>query len=196
MFKKLWYFFLDSLQALVFAFSIFALTYFFIAQPNKVKGHSMMPAFHNSDLLLTEKISYHFHPPQRGDVVIFKAPPSEPCAIDQCEYIKRIIGLPGETVELHQGHVYINNHLLREPYLSPNVATMAEELLREDMPLVIPAGHYLVFGDNRPHSRDSRAFGPISATRIVGRAIFRYWPPNRIQIIKRPFYNLANLPDR
>ncbi len=192
MFKKLWYFFLDSLQALVFAFSIFALTYFFIAQPNKVKGHSMMPTFHNSDLLLTEKISYRFHPPQRGDVIIFKAPPSEPCAIDQCEYIKRVIGLPGETIELHQGHVYINRHLFKESYLASDINTTGEEFLRDDVPFTIPPGHYMVFGDNRPHSRDSRAFGPIAVTRIVGRAIFRYWPLNRVQVIKRPSYALTS----
>ncbi len=148
----------------------------------------MMPTFHNGDLLLTEKVSYRFHPPQRGDVIIFKAPPSEPCAIDQCEYIKRVIGLPGETVKLHQGHIYINNQLLQEPYLASSVLTTSEEFLKEDVSFLIPPHHYMVFGDNRPHSRDSRAFGPIDANRIVGRAIFRYWPLDRIQIIKRPSY--------
>jgi len=188
MFKKIFDFIIDSIQALVFALAIFALTYFFIAQPNKVKGHSMMPNFHNRDLILTEKISYHLGNPKRGDVVIFKAPPSEPCSIDQCEYIKRVIGLPNEVVKLDNGHVYINGHILKEPYLKSTVQTQPESFLGQDKPFRIPAGNYMLFGDNRPHSRDSRAFGPIDKNRIVGKAFLRYWPLKAIKLIKGPSY--------
>ncbi len=188
MFKKIFDFIIDSLQALVFALAIFALTYFFIAQPNKVKGHSMMPNFHNRDLILTEKISYRFNNPKRGDVVIFKAPPSEPCSIDQCEYIKRVIGLPNETIKLDSGRVYINGRLLKESYLKPTVQTKPESFLGENKVFHIPPHNYMLFGDNRPGSRDSRAFGPINKSRIVGKAFLRYWPLSAVSFIKRPLY--------
>ncbi len=147
-----------------------------------------MSSFHNYDLILTEKISYRLHPPRRGDVVIFRAPPSEACAIDQCEYIKRVIGLPGETIELHQGHVYINGRVLAEKYLDRGISTGPESFLKNDQPYHIPTGSYMLLGDNRPYSRDSRAFGPIKKEAIIGKAIFRYWPPSRLGIIPNPRY--------
>ena len=90
MIKRIFNFFLDSIQALVLALSVFVLLYLFVAQPNQVHGNSMYPNFHDNEFLLTEKISYHLREPKRGEVVIFKAPPSEPCAEDECEYIKRL----------------------------------------------------------------------------------------------------------
>jgi len=188
MIKRIFNFFLDSVQALVLALSVFVLLYLFVAQPNQVHGNSMYPNFHDNEFLLTEKISYHLREPKRGEVVIFKAPPSEPCAEDECEYIKRIIGLPGETVRVLNGKVWVNGQVLEEKYLPPDYATNPGNYLREGKPVIVPQGEYLVMGDNRPHSRDGREFGPIPKENIVGRAFFRYWPLDRLGLIKQGEY--------
>ena len=98
--KKVGHFFLDIIQTITVALSVFVVIYLFLFQPHQVKGQSMLPAFVNQEFLLTDKISYRFHPPQRGEVVVFKAPPSEACAEIECEYIKRIVGLPGEKIKI------------------------------------------------------------------------------------------------
>lgn len=188
MIKKIFTFFLDSIQALVLALSVFVLLYLFIAQPNQVYGNSMFPNFHNKEYLLTEKISYRMRDPRRGEVIIFKAPPSEACAEDECEYIKRIIGLPGDTVKLLESNIWINGQVLKENYLPDSYRTDPGSYLQEGKVTVISSGEYLVMGDNREHSRDGREFGPISREAIVGRAIFRYWPPGNLGVIKQGEY--------
>lgn len=187
MLKRIFYFIVDSIQAFVFALSIFILLYLFIAQPNQVNGQSMIPNFYDKEFVLTDKLTYRFREPQRGEVVIFKAPPSEPCAIDECEYIKRVIGLPGEIIEIREGKVFINGKRLEENYLSPKTITQEGGFLREGKRYRIPEGSFALFGDNREHSRDSREFGFVGRERIIGRAIFVYWPPNRFGIIKTPY---------
>ena len=184
MLKRIFDFIYNSIQAVVLALSIFVLIYFLVAQPNQVHGRSMMPNFHDGEFILTEKITYRMREPVRGEVVVFKAPPSEPCAEDQCEYIKRIIALPGDRVRLRTGRIWINDRLLEEGYLPREMKTQPGSFLREGREVVIPAGHYLVLGDNRPHSRDGREFGPIPRQNIIGRAILRYWPLSRFGIIK------------
>lgn len=184
MIKSVFKFFLDSIQALVLALSVFVLLYLFVAQPNQVHGHSMDPNFHDKEFLLTEKVTYKRRDPKRGEVVVFKAPPSEPCAENECEYIKRVIALPGEIVRLSDGEVYIGGSRLEEPYLSDQVVTEGGNFLREGRPLIIPQGEYLLLGDNRMHSRDGREFGTIPKEDIVGRAFFRYWPTTRLGVIE------------
>ncbi len=186
--KKIGVFFLDIIQTMVLALSIFVIIYLFLVQPHQVKGNSMYPNFHNGEFLLTDKLSYRFGEPHRGDVVIFKAPASEPCAEIECEYIKRIIGTPGDLVRLSGGKIFVNNLLLTEEYLPNNLTTSSGSYLRENTEKKIPEDEYLVFGDNRNQSRDGREFGPISKSVIVGKAWFRYWPPNRLGIIKRINY--------
>lgn len=188
MIRRIFNFFLDSIQALVLALSVFVLLYLFVAQPNQVHGNSMYPNFHDNEFLLTEKITYHLREPQRGEVVIFKAPPSEPCAEDECEYIKRIIGLPGDTVRVLNGKVWINGQVLKEEYLPSDYTTNPGSYLREGKPVIVPQGEYIVMGDNRPHSHDSREFGPIPKENIVGRAFFRYWPLDRLGLIEQGKY--------
>ena len=99
-------FILDFVQSIVLALAVFVVLYLFVAQPNEVKGSSMLPNFVDKEFLLTEKISYYLGDPQRGDVVIFKAPATESCAAEECEYIKRIIGVPGDKVMVKDGKVY------------------------------------------------------------------------------------------
>ncbi|MGI5840858.1 MAG: signal peptidase I [Patescibacteria group bacterium] len=176
---------LEFAQSIVLALSVFVLLYLFIAQPNEVKGSSMLPNFKDGEYLLTDKLSYHLGEPKRGDVVVFKAPPSEPCAEDECEYIKRIIGVPGDRVMVREGRVYLNGALLDEGYLGEDTYTEAGTFAVEGMERVIPSGQYLCFGDNRPHSRDGREFGPIKADSIVGKAFFKYWPPSELGTVPK-----------
>lgn len=193
MIKKFFNFILESVQALVLALSVFVLLYLFVAQPNQVHGNSMVPNFQNNEFLLTEKLTYHRRSPKRGEVVIFKAPPSEPCAENECEYIKRVVGLPGESITVKDGNVYINNELLEEPYTPSSYQTGPGNYLREGRTVQISAGEYILLGDNRPHSRDCREFGPIPEERIVGRAFLRYWPVENLGLIRHAKVDLQSM---
>jgi signal peptidase I len=187
--KKLGQFVLDTIQAIVLALSIFIIVYLFLFQPHQVKGSSMYPTFQNGEFLLTNKISYRFGTPQRGDVIVFKAPKSEPCAEIECEYIKRLIGLPGDRVMVSSGHIYVNGQLLNETdYLSSEVITSSGSFLAENVEKVIPDGYYLPVGDNRPYSRDGREFGPVAIESIVGKAWLRYWPFPKAGFVKHETY--------
>jgi len=176
---------LDFIQSIVLALAVFVLLYLFVAQPNEVKGSSMVPNFVDKEFLLTEKLSYQFGVPKRGDVVIFKAPASEPCAAEECEYIKRVIGIPGDKVMVKGGQVYLNDQLLDQSFLPDGVVTNEGQYAQEGVVQTVPEGQYLCFGDNRQHSRDGREFGPVKKDLIVGKAFFKYWPLNSIGLIPK-----------
>ena len=178
-------FLLEFIQSIVLALSVFVVLYLFIAQPNEVKGSSMYPNFENKEYLLTEKLSYQFNDPKRGDVVIFKAPPSEPCSADECEYIKRVIGLPGDRVMVAEGDVYVNGEMLDQSFLPEMLYTSPGEYSQEGVEVTVPDGQYLCFGDNRPNSRDGREFGPIKRDSIIGKAFFVYWPLSRASFVPK-----------
>jgi len=179
---------LELAQSIVLALSVFVLLYLFIAQPNEVKGSSMMPNFVDGEFLLTDKLSYQIGKPQRGDVVVFKAPASEPCAVDECEYIKRIIGLPGDTVMVKNSKVYLNGTELNQSFLPSNFITKPGQFNEEGVEKIVPEGEYLCFGDNREHSRDGREFGPIKKDLIIGKAFFKYWPLNSVGLVPKVRY--------
>jgi len=174
---------LDFIQSIVLALSVFVLLYLFVAQPNEVKGNSMLPNFENGQFLLTDKLSYQLSDPKRGDVVVFKAPPSEPCAEEECEYIKRIIGVPGDKVMVKEGQIYLNGQLLTQSFLPENIISEAGAFNEEGIEKEVPAGQYLCLGDNRSHSRDGREFGPIKKELIVGKAFFIYWPLKAVKLV-------------
>ena len=176
-------FVLDFIQSIVLALAVFVLVYLFVAQPNEVTGSSMYPNFVDGEMLLTEKITYYFREPQRGDVVIFKAPKSEPCSANSCEFIKRIIAIPGDRVRIKDGQVYLNGSLLNQFFLPEGVVSKEGSYAKEGVENIIPEGQYLCFGDNREHSRDGREFGVIDKSLIVGKAFFKYWPINSIGVI-------------
>ena len=149
---------------------------YFIAQPFIVSGASMVPNFESSDYLIVDEISYRFHPPQRGDVIIFHPP------IDMSTYyIKRVIGLPGDNVSIHNGVVTITNAqhpngiVLAENYIS-------KDTLVENKTMDVPAGEYFVMGDNRPESFDSRGWGLLPKANITGRALLRLFPVGKISV--------------
>lgn len=176
-------FILEFVQSIVLALSVFVILYLFVAQPNEVKGNSMLPNFVNGEYLLTDKLSYQLGKPQRGDVIVFKAPPSEPCAEDQCEYIKRVIGIPGDKVMVINGKVYLNGELLAQEFLPDDYVTDPGSFCQEGEEKEVPPDMYLAFGDNRSHSRDGREFGPIDKGLIVGKAFFKYWPVSSLGLI-------------
>jgi len=186
--KKIGQFILETVQAIVLALSIFIIVYLFLFQPHQVKGKSMYPNLDDGEFLLTDKVSYRFGTPKRGDVIVFKAPKSEVCAEIECEYIKRVIGLPGERLMLSNGHFYVNGKQLNEEYLSSTLMTNAGSFMSEGVERQIPEGYYLPIGDNRPYSRDGREFGPIPLDSIVGKAWLRYYPFNKAGIVKHESY--------
>ncbi len=136
----------------------------FLAQATQVQGQSMEPNLHSEQRLVVEKVTYRFHGPRRGDIVVIDMPEAGPELL-----IKRVIALPGETLSSRGGKVYINDQALDEPYVThPGGRDVAEQ--------VVPPLHVFVMGDNRQFSNDSRNFGPVPIDNIVGRAWFSYWP--------------------
>ncbi|MCA9391594.1 signal peptidase I [candidate division WWE3 bacterium] len=160
------------------AVGVFFVFYFFIAQTNEVRGASMQPTFYTGDRVITEKVSLYFTDVSRGDVVVVKSPQySEPL-------IKRVVALPGETIEIQNGDVYINGDVLSEPYLATGVMTTGQMFLHDGSPYKLLPDEYLVMGDNRPVSSDSRSWGTVTKKEIVGVVLFRYWPIDRVGVVK------------
>jgi len=151
--------------------AIVAVVIFFVIQATVqtfvVVGTSMMPGFHDGQRLLVGKAAYTFHEPERGDIVVFQPPNGQPG-----DYIKRIIGLPGDTVEIKKGTVYVNGSPLDEPYIkNPPNYTLKEEKIDEDS--------YFVLGDNRDNSNDSHSGWVVPRQNIVGKAWLSIWPPDK-----------------
>ncbi len=158
----------DILETVLPAILIVLVVNVFLAQATRVEGQSMEPNLHNNQRLIIEKISYRLHPPRRGDIVVIRMPNRNTDPL-----IKRVVGLSGETIEIKDGHVYINGQMLTESYL--------EQLTYGNTgPHVIAPECIFVLGDNRGASNDSRSFGEVEISRIVGRAWFRYWPLDEI----------------
>ncbi len=144
----------------------------FLFQAFFIPSESMVPTLKVHDRVLVNKLAYKLHAVHRDDIVVFKAPPDSDPGID--DLVKRVIGLPGETVSGHGGHVYINGKELDESYLPKGTTTS------DFAPVKIPADSYWVMGDNRGNSKDSRVFGVITKGKIVGRVFFRIWPFTRL----------------
>ncbi len=175
----------DFLQSIVVVMAILVMIYLFVMSPQEIKGASMEPSFFNGEFILTNKIVYKVFEPQRGDVVIFKAPSDK-----EIDYIKRIIGLPGDTVLLRDGKIYVNGTAIAEPYLRPGTESSGELFLQDGQQATVPEGKYFVMGDNRPHSSDSREFGFIAKEDFIGKAILRYWPFTKFGVVLRPAYQI------
>lgn len=154
----------------------------FIAEPRYIPSGSMLPTLQINDRLIIDKLSYRFSIPQRGDIVVFS--PTEELKKEQYHdaFIKRVIGLPGDKVELREGKVYINSQPLSEDkYFSTPQATSIDVCNSSNprflaQPQTIPPNSYLVLGDNRNNSYDSRCWGVVPRDNLIGRAVFRIWP--------------------
>jgi signal peptidase I len=178
-FKKIGYFFLDIIQTVVMALAVFVVVYLFVFQPNQVKGSSMVGTLHDGEYLLTDKLTYRWmRQPERGDIVVFRAPENE-----KYDFIKRVIALPGDSVSLTEGKIYVNGNPVNEYYLAPALQTRAGAFLKNDQQYIVPEGGYMVMGDNRSYSSDSREWGPVPRENIIGRAWFRYWPLTKIGLL-------------
>ncbi len=171
---------MDILEVIVLAVGIFLIVYLLILRPHKIKGQSMHPNFPDAEYLLTEKVSYYREDPQRGDVIVFKPPISED------EFIKRIIALPGDTVMVLNGRVFVNDTELKEDYIK--IDTNASTFLSEGEKYTVPQENYFVMGDNRPHSSDSRSWGPVTKKVITGKAWLIYYPFKLADFVSDPNY--------
>lgn len=139
-----------------------------LAQPRTVHGQSMEPSLHENERLIIDLLSYRFRAPQRGEIVVITMADRRGDPV-----IKRIIALPGETIEIRRGNVHINGEPIDEPYITQLTTGSLE-------PLLVPEEHLFVLGDNRGASNDSRYFGVVPYDRVLGRAWLRYWPPSDI----------------
>lgn len=142
----------------------------------------MYPNFHDKQYVLTNIVALRFHDLKLGDVVVFKAPPDP-----EKDYIKRVIGTPGDKILIKNGRVYVNGTKLDEsPYLKPNVETYGGSFLKEAEEVTVSTENYFVMGDNRPFSSDSREWGFVPKKSLIGESFFIYWPLNTLGFVKNP----------
>ena len=164
--------------AAILAFGIRA----FVAEARYIPSSSMEPTLQVNDRLIIEKVSYHFQEPKRGDVVVFNPTKALQERDFRDAFIKRVIGLPGETIEVKMGKVYVNGQAIKEKYIS-------EDPNYDYGPITVPEKEYLVLGDNRNNSYDSHYWGHVPKEKIIGKAFVRFWPFNRLGILdKHPIY--------
>lgn len=176
---RLWTIFIDLVETLVIAGAIFVVIYAFLFRPFQVNGQSMFPNYHNGEYILTNLFILHFESLQRGDVIVFKAPPNQ-----EKDFIKRIIGLPGDSVKIQDGSVYINSAQLDESgYLPQNARTFGGTFLPEGQEVVVPENNFFVLGDNRNFSSDSREWGFVSRDKVIGKSYIVYWPLNQFRTV-------------
>ncbi|WP_349774290.1 signal peptidase I [Ureibacillus chungkukjangi] len=179
--NELW----EWIKALVIAFVIAVLIRYILFTPIVVDGDSMMPTLKDGDRMIVNKIGYTIGKPDRFDIVVFHAPEGK-------DYIKRVIGLPGDTIEYKDDQLYINGKAYDEPYLDEYKSQITEGTLTQDFTLqeidptldVIPEGYVFVMGDNRRYSKDSRHIGIVSQDELIGNTSIIFWPIGDITIVK------------
>jgi signal peptidase I len=175
---------LSLIQSVVTTILLAFLLRFFVIQPFIVEGSSMEPNFHDNEYIIIDKLSYRMREPQRGEVIVFH-PPNDPTQ----NYIKRILGLPGETVKIDNGDVYVNGAKIDEAYLGGQ--NHHTEQINQRTPVTLGAGEYFVLGDNRMHSSDSREWGVLTKTNIEGRTWLVVFPLEEFKVVKAPAYRVA-----
>lgn len=163
----------ESLEALIIAAILATIIRVFLFQPFYIPSGSMEPNLMPDDRIIVNKFLYHFTAPKRGDVMVFRFPkdPSK-------DFIKRVIGLPGDVVEIRNSQLYVNNEKVEEPYLPKGL------VFTDFGPTTVPKDSYFMFGDNRNNSDDSRYWGKMPKENIRGKAILRYWPLDRMGLVK------------
>ena len=177
-FGRLGEYFVEFFETIVVFGAIFASIYLFVAQFHKVQGNSMVPTLQSGDYLITEKLSFRFRDPKSGETIVLKNPRDE-----SQDFIKRIIAVPGDTIKILKNTVYLNDQPLPESYLPPGTLTRSGAFLTEGLFIKVASNQYFVFGDNREHSSDSREWGPVTKEEIVGRAFFRYFPLQAMDLL-------------
>jgi signal peptidase I len=179
--RKLFKIVYEMIEAFVVSASVFVVIYLFLMQPHQVKGSSMFPTFETGQYLLTDKVTLKRREPLKGDVIVFKSPLDE-----NFDFIKRVLAIPGDTIMIEDGYIYINGEFLNEPYLPSDYRTSGGNFLKEGVEYLVQGFSIIAIGDNRNHSSDSRDWGPVPYENIVGRAFFRYWPSEVAGLITNP----------
>ncbi|QHA91772.1 signal peptidase I [Bacillus sp. N1-1] len=174
----------EWIRALIIAFILAGAVRYFIFAPIVVDGESMMPTLQDRDRMIVNKISYNIGDAERFDIIVFEAPEGK-------DYIKRVIGLPGDKVEYKGDMLYVNGKAMKEPYLESYKEDLLEGNLTYDFDLTgvtgeatVPEGHLFVMGDNRQHSKDSRSIGFVPVEKVIGEANVIFWPLNDIQVME------------
>lgn len=168
--------FWEWLKIIITAVVVTAFIRHFLFTPIIVDGESMLPTLEDRDRMIVNKFAYRIGKPERFDIIVFKAEENK-------DYIKRIIGLPGEHIEYKDDVLYINGIPYEEPFLEKQKALYGGTTFTQPFADYVPEGHVYVLGDNRPHSKDSRHIGPIPIEDIMGKATLIFWPPSDFQFI-------------
>ena len=174
-------FVMDILETVVFIGSLFIVVYLFILTPNQVKGASMENTFRTGDYILTSRVTYKFRKIERGDVVVFKSPKNP-----DIEYIKRIIGLSGDVINISNGVVKVNDTQLTENYIAATTNLWEGGCIKDNVSYTVRPDYIFVMGDNRPRSSDSREFCAVTIESVIGDVFYRYFPSNVIGVISNP----------
>jgi len=183
--KSTFQYVLELAHIIIISLAIIIPIRYFLIQPFYVKGASMEPNFYDHEYLIIDEISYRLREPQRGDIVVFKYP-NDPSQY----FIKRVVGMPGETVEIKDGRVRIYKKEGSIGYYLNESQYLSGAETYGDKKFNIGGNEYFVLGDNRTSSMDSRIFGPIEEKLIIGRVWLRGWPVTKFRIFKTPEYNL------
>jgi signal peptidase I len=166
----------EVVETVVFTLLIYLLVRTFLFENYRVVGQSMVPTLQNNQFLVVSKLDYRLHAPRRGDIIVFRDPFNP-----ERKLIKRIIGLPGENLEVQDGQVFVDQGQLDEPYIA-NLGRYNQA------PTPIPDGQYYVLGDNRNNSSDSHTWGLLARDKIVGKALLCYWPPEQWGLLPHAVY--------
>jgi len=170
--SRLLYGIVDFIETILIALGFALLIREYIVMVSLVPSGSMIPTFQIRDRLFVNRYIYRFSDPERGDIIVFKS------TTDDKDYVKRCIGLPGETIEIKNGHVYINDQLL----------ILAGVDIQRDRanfgPVKVPDKHYFVLGDNRANSRDSRYWGFVPHDHLMGKSLFTFWPVSQMRVLR------------
>ncbi|MGC2697645.1 MAG: signal peptidase I [Candidatus Angelobacter sp.] len=162
------------IRDLSFSFLILFFIIMFFYQPVKVEGGSMEPGLEDQERIFINKLVYRFESIERGDIVVFRYPRDT-----RKSFIKRVIGLPGDHIRISYGHVYVNGQLMAEPYVPQDYLDV-----KSYSEMVVPNSAYFVLGDHRSMSNDSRDFGPVMRGYIYGKAVFGYWPMEKLGVLR------------
>jgi signal peptidase I len=181
----------ENIRTIVIAVVLAFLLRTFIIEPRYIPSGSMEPTLQVNDRIIVEKVSYLLHPPHRGEIIVFY-PPKSPVIEDSSKaYIKRVIGLPGDRIAIHDGRVFVNDQPLEEAYIAepPNYYLPRHPLTES---IRVPMGSYWVMGDNRNNSNDSHVWGFLPQSNIIGRAYFRFFPfGDRLGKLQVPTYSAS-----
>ena len=180
-------------ESLLFAWVVvFLIVRPFVFELFKIPSASMRKTLMEGDRIAVTKYPYRFRPPRRGEVIVFKSPPE--AGSREVDFVKRLIGLPGEEIRIWHGQVYVNGVPIHEPYLYEPIEAfgLGTDTNASGFAMTVPPGHVLAMGDNRRDSKDSRSWGPLEMSRIKGNVAAILWPPSRIRLLRAPEYALPS----